>query len=164
MGPVMAEITIDAPRERVFSLISDLAIRPAFCDHFLEQFHLQRIESSGVGAAARFHVDAPRFPVWMETVVTEVEDPHMLLERGRGARIDRMPTGTGWELVECAGSMTDVTVSFWTEPAHPVDKLKDLGSAGWYERQWKRALSRLRDLVESDAGIEPLHVAGASRP
>jgi len=165
MGPVMAEITIDAPRERVFSLISDLAIRPAFCDHFLEQFHLQRIESSGVGAAARFHVDAPRFPVWMETVVTEVEGPHMLLERGRGARIDRMPTGTGWELVESAGSMTDVTVSFWTEPAHPVDKLKDrLGSAGWYERQWKRALSRLRDLVESDAGIEPLYVAGASRP
>ncbi len=165
MGPVMAEITIDAPRERVFAVVADLAMRPAFCDHFQEQFRLQRIESTGVGAAARFFADSPRFPVWMETVVAEVEAPHMLIERGRGARIDRMVVGTGWELVESAGTMTDVTLTFWTEPQHPLDKLKErLGSAGWYERQWKRALTRLRDLAESGAEIEPLQVAGASRP
>lgn len=165
MGPVMAEITIDAPRERVFGTVADLALRPAFCDHFMTQFRLQRVESSGVGAAARFHVDAPRFPIWMETVVTEVDGPHMVLERGRGSRIDRLPIGTAWELVEGSGSMTEVRVSFWTEPAHPVDKIKDrLASSGWYGRQWKRALTRLRDLHEGDVTIEPLHVAGASRP
>lgn len=165
MGPVMAEITIDAPRERVFDLISDLAMRPAFCDHFLEEFHLQRIESRGIGAAARFHVDAPRFPIWMETVLFELDAPHLVLERGRGGRIDRMPVGTAWELVESSGSMCEVTVSFWTEPGTRTDKLKDrMASAGWYERQWRRALTRLRDLVETDADIEPLQVAGASRP
>ena len=45
-----------------------------------------------------------------------------------------------------------------------VDKLKDrMASAGWYERQWKRALRRLRDLAESGDGVEPIRVAGASR-
>ncbi len=165
MGPLSAEITIDAPRERVYGMVSDLAMRPAFCDHFMEQFRLQRVKSSGIGAAARFRVAAPRFPIWMETVVTELEPPHMVLERGKGSRIDRMPVSTAWELVGSGRSMTDVTVSFWTEPAHPLDKLKDrASSAGWYGRQWKRALQRLRDLAEGDVDIEPLRVAGASRP
>lgn len=164
MGPVMADITIDARRERVWAILDDLALRPAFCDHFQEEFRLQRIESRGVGAAARFRVDAPRFPLWMETVVTEIEEPHMLIERGRGGRIDRIPVGTAWELEESSGSMCDVRVSFWTEPSNPFDKVGDrLASAGWHERQWKRALTRLRDLIESDTSIEPLQVAGASR-
>lgn len=164
MGPVSAEITVDAPRERVFEAVSDLAMRPAFCDHFMEEFRLQRVESSGVGAAARFRIGAPRFPIWMETVVTELEPPYMVVERGRGSRVDRMAVATGWELVPRGLEMTDVTVSFWTEPTHPVDKLKDrISSAGWYGRQWKRALRRLRDMVEADAEIEPLRVAGASR-
>ncbi len=101
----------------------------------------------------------------METVISELEPPHLVLERGHGSRIDRMAVGTAWELVEPAGGMCDVTVSFWTEPERGTDKLRDrLASAGWYERHWRRALTRLRDLAEADAGIEPLQVAGASRP
>lgn len=165
MGPVSAEITIDAPREHVWELVSDLAMRPAFCDHFMHEFRLQRVESSGTGAAARFRVEAPRFPIWMETVITELDPPYMLVERGKGSRIDRMPTGTAWELVPNGGTMTDVTLTFWTGPVHPIDKLKDrASSAGWYERQLKRALKRLRDIAEADAEVEPLRVAGASRP
>lgn len=159
----MADITIDAPRERVYAAIADLAMRPAFCDHFQTGYRLQRIESRGIGAAARFHVGAPRFPLWMETVISKLEEPHMVLERGRGGRIDRIPIGTAWELVETAGTMCDVQVSFWTEPETFFDKMGDrMASAGWYERQWKRALSRLRDLIESDSAIQPLQVAGAS--
>ena len=165
MGPVMAETTIDAPRERVYAMVADLAMRPAFCDHFQEEFRLQRIDSKGVGAAARFHLDAPRFSMWMETVIAELEPPHLILERGRGSRIDRMEAGTAWEIVETAGGMCTVTVSFWTEPTAAVDRIKDkLVSSGWYERQWRRALTRLRDLAEAGAEPEPLRVAGASRP
>lgn len=165
MGPVSAEITIDAPRERVFAVVSDLAMRPRFCDHFQESFRLARIDPTGVGAAARFRIGATRFPFWMQTVITELEEPYLVLERGQGSRLDRMGTGTAWELVPNGGTMTDLTVSFWTEPTHPVDRLKDraLGS-GWHRRQWARALERLRDLVESGAEIEPLQVAGASHP
>jgi uncharacterized protein YndB with AHSA1/START domain len=164
MGPVSAEITIDASRERVFAVLADLSNRPAFCDHFQHSYRLQRIDPVGIGAAARFHLEAPFFHFWMETVVTGVEAPHLIVETGKGARIDRMPIGTAWELTEAGGGMTEVQVSFWTEPAHHLDKLKDrLMPAGWHRRQWRRALIRLRDLVEGDARIERLHVAGASR-
>lgn len=165
MGPISAEITIDVPRERVWGLVSDLALRPSFCDHFMHEFRLQRVDSTGAGAAARFRIDAPRFGYWAETVITELDEPHMVLERGKGARIDRMPIGTAWELVPSGGTMTDVTVTFWTEPGHPVDKLKDtLASGRWYERQLNRALKRLREVAEGEAAAEPLRVAGASRP
>jgi uncharacterized protein YndB with AHSA1/START domain len=165
MGPVTAETTIDAPRERVYATIADLSMRPAFTDHFMKEFRLQRIEPRGIGAAARFHLDAPRFPIWMESVISELEPPHMIVERGKGSRSDRMPIVIAWELVENSRTMTDVSVSFWTEPGHVTDKIKDrMGSSGWHRRQWRRALGRLRDLLESDVPIEALHVAGASRP
>lgn len=163
MRPVTATTTIDAPREQVFAAIADLANRPAFCDHFAEEFHLQRLESRGIGAAARFRAGAPRFPIWMETVITELDPPHRLIERGRGSRADRMDVGTAWELVEAAGS-TEVTVTFWIEAENRVDKgLSRLGAGRWYRKQWKTALKRLRDMLESGQPLEPISVAGASR-
>lgn len=165
MGPVSAEITIDAPRERVYAIVSDLAMRPSFCDHFQEQFRLQRVDPTGVGATARYRLRARRFPLWMQTAITELEPPHLVLERGRGSRLDRMEVGVAWELVSSSATMTDVTVSVWTDPTHPIDRMKDalLGS-GWHRRQWARALGRLREIAETGAEIEPLQVAGASRP
>jgi uncharacterized protein YndB with AHSA1/START domain len=164
MGPASATISIDAPREQVFALIADLANRPAFCDHFMTGYHLQRLDSRGLGAGARFHVDAKRFPMWMDTVVTEIEEPYRLVERGRGGHANRMRVGTAWELTESAGSTTDVTVSFWTEPENPLDAIRGkLGAGRWYARQWKRALRRLRELIESGDEVVPVRVAGASR-
>lgn len=164
MRPVTAKTTIDAPRERVFEAISDLAYRPSFCDHFQKDFHLQRLDSRGVGAAARFRAEATRFEIWMETVVTESEPPHRLIETGRGSRADRMKTGTAWELVEGPGATTEVTVTFWAEPENAIDAAKaKLGASRWYARQWKKALKRLRDKLEAGEPLEPLEVAGASR-
>lgn len=165
MGPVSAEITIDAPRERVYPIVSDLSMRSNFCDHFQEHYRLLRIDPTGVGAAARYQLAAARFPIWIQTVISELEEPYLVLERGQGSRLDRMALGTAWELVPNGGTMTDVTVSFWTEPHHPLDKLKDRAlGAPWHRRQWNHALERLRDLVESESEIEPLQVAGASHP
>lgn len=164
MGPVSATISIDAPRERVFDVLADLANRPAFCDHFAEDYHLQRLESRGRGAAARFRADAPRFSIWMETVIAELEPPYRIVEEGRGSRADRMPLNTAWELVEGPGATTDVTVTFWAEPDHPLDAAKSrLGAARWYRKQWKTALRRLRDKLEAGQPIEPIRIAGASR-
>ncbi len=164
MGPVSASVSIDAPRERVFAVIADLANRPAFCDHFMTDFHLLRLESGGVGAAARFRTAARGFPIWMETVITEIEAPHRLIERGRGSRADRMELGTGWELVEAPGATTELTVTFWADATNPVDAARSrLGARRWYRRQWRRALGRLQTLLEGDRAIEPLQVAGTSR-
>ena len=96
----------------------------------------------------------------METVIEELEPPHRILEGGHGA------DGTGSrseqvELVAGPASTTDASLTFWTEPSHPIDRLKEHpGARGWYRRRWSRALRRMRDLLESDSPVEPLAVAG----
>ena len=165
MGPVSAEIEIDAPRERVFAAIADLALRPSFTDHFLSGFHLTRIESEGVGAGARFRVKSPLRSVWMDTAIDEVEAPHKLIERGRGGRANRVPTATVWELTEGSGSLTRVRVSHWTEPSNPLDRALETlsGNTGSVQRGWREALRRLRDQLESgEAAPAPIAVAGGN--
>lgn len=165
MGPFGAEIEIDAPRERVFATIADLARRPSFTDHFLSGFHLTRIESSGIGAGARFRVASPLRSVWMDTAIDELEPPHKIVERGRGGRANRIPATTVWELTEGAGSLTRVRVSHWTEPSHPLDRALEAaaGNSISERRGWSEALRRLRDQLESaGAGPAPVAVAGGN--
>jgi len=165
MGPVSAEVEIDVPRERAFEAVGDLALRPSFTDHFVSDFHLTRIESSGVGAGARFRfVVAPR-AVWTDTTIVEADAPHRIVERGRGGRSNRIPSTVLWELTEGPGSLTSVRVSHWTEPSHPLDRaLEVLGGASvWYERNWREALRRLRDLLEAgELGDRRATVAGGN--
>ncbi len=165
MGPVDAEIEIDAPRERVFSMLADLARRPSFTDHFLTDFHLTRLESSGIGAGARFRVASPLRSVWFDTAIAELEEPHKIVERGRGGRANRIPATTVWELTEGAGRLTEVRVSRWTEPSNPVDRMLELAAANsaWEQRGWREALRRLRDQLESaEAAPAPMAVAGGN--
>jgi uncharacterized protein YndB with AHSA1/START domain len=151
MGPVSAEIEIDVPRQRAFEAIADLSLRPAFTDHFLSDFHLTRIESSGVGAGARFRFAVWPRAVWMDTTIAEIDEPHRLIEHGRGGRLNRIPSTTLWELTEGPGSLTKVRVSYWTEPSNPIDRALELlsGASIPYERRWREALRRLRDQLES---------------
>lgn len=165
MGPISAETEIDVPRERVFETIGDLALRPEFTDHFLSDFHLTRIEPTGVGAGARFRVEAPLRSVWMDTTIVELDEPHRIVERGQGGRLNRIPNHTVWELTEGPGSLTSVRFSHWTEPGH-VDRCLELLSAGsvWQERGWRQALKRLRDGLESGVWDgNRIAVAGGNR-
>ena len=167
MGPVSATTTIDAPRERVHRLIGDLAFRPAFTDHFIDEFRLERLDSAGIGAAARFRVRDRG--LWVGTVIAESDPPHRLVERGTGGRFDRRAVFCVWELVESASRRgCEVTVTFVVEPAGPIDRLSDAlghlrGGERWYRRQWSTALARLRPLAESSAEPPRLVVAGADR-
>jgi uncharacterized protein YndB with AHSA1/START domain len=165
MGPVSAEIEIDAPREHVFAVVADLARRPSFTDHFLTDFHLTRIESRGVGAGARFRIASPLRSVWMDTAIEEIEAPHKILERGRGGRGNRIPSTIAWELTEGTGSLTRVRVSHWTEPSSPIDRALEVsaGNSIWEQRGWREALRRLRDQLESgEAGPALVGVAGGN--
>src|SRR3954454_17816115 len=145
MGPLSAEVEIDAPRERVFEAIGDLASRPSFTDHFLAGFRLTRLESRGTGAGARFQVRAPLRSVWEDTAIVAEREPFQIVEEGRGGRVNRIPNHTVWELTEGPGSLTTVLVSHWTEPGS-LDRGLELLSAGsvWQERSWREALKRLR--------------------
>jgi uncharacterized protein YndB with AHSA1/START domain len=165
MGPAGAEIEIDAPRGQVFEAIADLARRSSFTDHFLTGFHLTRIESSGLGAGARFRVAQPLRSAWMDTVITELEPHHRIVERGRGGRGNRIPVTTIWELTEAGGSLTRVRVSQWTEPSNPIDKAVEAmsGASFWQQRGWSEALRRLRDQLESgERSPAPVALAGGN--
>jgi uncharacterized protein YndB with AHSA1/START domain len=164
MGPVSAEIEIDVPRQRAFEAIGDLGLRPSFTDHFLSDFHLTRIDPTGVGAGARFRIGVRPRRVWMDTTIAELDAPHRILEHGRGGRGNRIPSTTLWELTEGPGALTRVRVSFWTEPK-AIDRGLELLSAASipHERRWREALRRLRDLLESERLDEHrLAVAGGN--
>ncbi len=163
MGPISVNAAVDAPRERVFDFLADLANREAFTGHFLSEYRLERFESAGVGASARMRITKPR--LWMETVIIEAERPYRILERGKGGRLDRVPILTAWEIVEGPAPQTSVvTVRFGTEPAHPVDRIRELRfGERFYRRQWSAALSRLKDIIESGRPAERIVVAGGAR-
>lgn len=163
MGPISVDAAIDAPREEVFDFLCDLANRPAFTDHFLSDYRLERFESAGVGASARMQI--AKAHLWMETVIVEAERPYRILERGNGGRLDRIPILTAWEIVEGPASATSVvTVRFGTEPTHPLDRLRERRfGERFYRRQFSTALSRLKDIVESGRPAERVVIAGGSR-
>ena len=166
MGPINAETEIDVPRERAFSVLADLAARPRFTDHFLSGYHLTRIDSIGLGAGARFRVEAPLRSVWMDTTIVAMEEPFRIVERGQGGRVNRIATNTVWELTEAPGGLTAVRLSHWTEPTNPVDRGLEVLSAGsvWQQRSWREALKRLREGLESGQWErERIAIAGGNR-
>ena len=159
MRPISATELIDVPRERVFDLLSDLSIRPAFTDHFMTGYRLQRIEPAGVGAAARFRLDHWRG--WADTAIEVAERPHLIREHGRGGRVNRVDVFTVWELAEGASpGSTELTVTFWTEPVTLFDRLKEHGAHRRLRRDFRRALRRLRGIAEEGAALERVTVGG----
>ena len=161
MQPISASASIDAPRERIFDLLCDLAARPAFTDHFLTEYRLARLDAVGPGASARFQVGDSGH--WLDTVIEQVERPHLIREHGCGGRLNRVPSFTVWEIAEGPGpDGSELTLTFWTEPESLFDKLGELlGGARPYRRGWPRALHRLKELVETERLVDRVEVAGS---
>ncbi|MDQ3759811.1 MAG: SRPBCC family protein [Actinomycetota bacterium] len=161
MGPISAKISIDTPREAVFEILLDLSARPAFTDHFMESFHLLRVEPVGKGAGARFRLQDGG---WVDSIIDEVDAPHRLVERGRGGYLNRVPNVMEWLLSDSGPDGCEVQVTFWTEPAHALDKLRDRkASERRLGKGLKKALERLRDVAESSLQPERIRVAGGDR-
>ena len=166
MGPVSAEVEVDASREEVLALLADLSLRPSFTDHFLTDFHLTRIDPVGLGAGARFRIDTPFRSPWADTTIVELEEPFKLVERGRTGRSNRIETTTAWELTGGTGSLTKVVFSTWINPTLPVDRLVvSLSGAETFQRRgWKEALNRLREILEGERQLsDRVAVAGGNR-
>ena len=51
--------------------MSDLSARPAFTDHYLRDYRLARANPVGIGAAARFLLEAPLVKEYAEMAITE---------------------------------------------------------------------------------------------
>ena len=156
MAPISVSTPVDATRARVFDVLCDLAARPAWTDHFAEDFRLVREQPAGVGASARFRANAPGIR-YMDTTIVEADRPHLVVEEGHGGRSNRVTLRAAWELTEGPGAVTTVTLTFGRESGR-------LRGGRWWRRRWSRALRRLAELVESgDAERETVVVAGADR-
>ena len=156
MLPVNVQASISAPREEVYDYIADLALRPAWCDHYLKDYRLAHPRTVGPGAAARYLVDAPLSSLYLEVTIVEAESPRRLVERAHGGRNLRTKGGVSWELSRAGQGLTRVEVTTWIEPGTPREAFKQrLGMHGWMTRQTKTALERLR-LIFEEGSTEPL--------
>jgi len=155
VDPVTLEVTIDRPREVVFDYLADVANHPEFTDHYLKDWRLTRMRSSGTGAGARYRVAkrGNRFG-WADMNLVEVERPWRIVAVGRGGKYNRIKTFQSWELEPASGGGTRVEWTYETEPALPTDRL--LESFGryrrWSRRRGRRALKRLQSILEEDRG------------
>ena len=154
MQPVRASITIDRPREEVFEYLADIANHPEFCDHFLKDWRLLRVDSYGTGAGARYRMDAPlqRFG-WADLSFVDVQPPHRIAGVGRGGKFNRVKTYCEWALA-ALGTSTRVEYMAESDPPLPSDRLVEAagGLRGWYRRKSNKMLRRLQRILEEDAG------------
>lgn len=150
MRPFKLTHTIDAPREGVFDYLSDVAHYGEFCDHFLGELRLERLESRGRGAALRFRVEFPLGRQWGDLVLSELERPYRIVARGRGGRAGRIELEASFTLTTAGQGMTLVEFRFATSPPKHVDRVRaSLGLRWWLKLQGRRALRRLASAIET---------------
>jgi uncharacterized protein YndB with AHSA1/START domain len=169
MRQVTVHTTISGPREEIFDFVVDLAGRPAYTDHYLDDYRLARVNSYGKGAAARFRVDAPFAKEYVEVRITEAERPRRIVEEARVGRRGRSRGLAVYEFIAEAPGTTRVELTTYSEPKTALDALRQNLSQRWMRRNTKMALERLRMIFEEPpegplkratiAGFEPLKAA-----
>jgi uncharacterized protein YndB with AHSA1/START domain len=162
---VTVSTVISAPRERVFDFVADLAGRPSYTDHFMRDYRLARVYPVGAGAAARFQLRAPLAKEYAELQITEADRPRRIVEEIRVGRRGRNRSVAVYDFTVESGGTTRVELTTYSEPATRVDRMKEIGAAGWLRRQTRKSLERLRRIFEepprgelkraSIAGYEP---------
>jgi uncharacterized protein YndB with AHSA1/START domain len=169
MRQVTVDAVISAPREQIFDFVLDLAARPAYCDHYLDDYRLARTNPVGLGAAARFRLKVPFGKQYAELTITEVDRPRRIVEELGVGRRGRNRSLAVYEFIHEGREQTRVELTTYSEPATPIDRLKEVGAARWVRRRTRRALSRLRAIFEEPqaqplaratiAGYEPAKAA-----
>ena len=150
MDPFTVSVTIAKPREEVFEYLADLANHAEFTDHYLKDWHLTREDSYGRGAGARYRVAAPvnRFG-WADTTLVEVDAPYRIVEVGRAGKYNRLRVTGVFTLSPGPGGTTRVEFTNEVQPALLSDRLLEkLGARSWLRRQNRKALRRLRSILE----------------
>ena len=165
---ITVETSIGRPREEVFEYLADIANHAEFCDHFLSDWRLTREDSYGYGAGARYRIDAPfnRFP-WADSTLVEVTAPRRIVEAGRTGKFNRVRTLGVYELEPGPGGGTLVRFTLQSETKVPTDRLlQSLGARGWMRRKLRRAMRRLRSILEEDRerGERPTVAGGPRKP
>lgn len=154
LDPVTSSVLVDRPVDDVYEYLFDVANHAEFTDHYLKDFRLTREDSLGVGAGARFRVDAPlnRFS-WADVTVTEAERPRRIVQRGRTGKFNRIRLVTRYELEPAGHGSTQVRLVTETEaPRLASDKLMEAVGRRWFKRKQGKALRRMRSILEEGEG------------
>jgi uncharacterized protein YndB with AHSA1/START domain len=154
MREVTVSAIISAPREDVFDFVCDLAARPSYTDHFMEDYRLARVQPVGVGAAARFKLDAPLANEYAELTITKADRPRQIIEEIRVGRRGRNRSVAVYDFTRESAHVTRVELTTFSEPATLIDRFKEVGAAGWIRRQTKKSLDRLRMIFEEPERVE----------
>ena len=151
MDPVSVSITVGRPREEVFDYLADIANHSEFTDHFLDDFHLTREDTVGRGAGARYRVKVPlqRFS-WMGIQFMEVDRPWRIVAAGRGGKYNRIRSMIVYSLEPGPHDTTQLEMTVETVPGTPTDRVMEIvsGQRAWMRRQNRRALRRVRSILE----------------
>jgi len=145
---VTVSTIISAPREQIFDFVCDLAARPAYTDHFMRDYRLARVNPVGVGAASRFQLKAPLAKEYAELQITEVDRPRRIVEQIAVGRRGRNRSLAVYDFTDEGHGVTRVELTTFSEPATPIDRLRELGAHSWMRRQTSKALNRLRMIFE----------------
>ena len=136
----------------MFEYLADIANHAEFTDHYLVDWHLTREDSYGSGAGARFRIRVPRSRFnWADVTFAEVQPPFRIVERGRGGKYNRIRMLGTYTLSPGAGGTTRLEYTIETVPVMPSDHLMEaIGGARWMRRQTRKAIRRLRTILEED--------------
>ena len=154
MEPLTVSVSISRPREEVFAYLVDIANHQEFSDHYLVDWRMTRVETAGQGAGGRFRHTAPlqRFD-WVDVTFVDVDAPRRIVQAGRGGKYNRTRLRSIFELEPGAGNTTRVSLTVETRPGTPTDRLMEsLGLRGWLKRNTRKALKRLRSILEDGEG------------
>ncbi|HEX8087104.1 MAG TPA: SRPBCC family protein [Solirubrobacteraceae bacterium] len=151
MDPITSSVVVDRPREQVFEYLADIANHWEFTDHYIREVHMTREDTYGIGAGMRFRVPTPfnRFD-WAEVTITDVDPPRRIVEKGRGGKYNRIRMVLVYTLEPAGGHGTRVTLTTETEPKYPSDRLMEAFARGPLKRRQRKALKRLRSILEED--------------
>jgi uncharacterized protein YndB with AHSA1/START domain len=161
MRPFSISTVVDVPRERVFEYLRDIANHAEFTGGYLHDFRLERLQSSGTGAAASYRIAFPLGRTWGEFVITELDQPHLIRLEGQMGRLGRIKTEATYELTQTGQDMTQIEYSFEAVPATPADRMRDLlGFRAWLASKSRGGLQRLaRNLEEGRPSTRAATVA-----
>jgi uncharacterized protein YndB with AHSA1/START domain len=162
MRPVKIHTTISAPREVVFDIVADLALRPAWGGHYLRDYRLARANPRGEGAAARYRLNLPLAHEWTQIEIKKADRPRRIVEEGGFGRLGRSKLVSIYDFIPEAGGSTRVELTIYSEPGAFVDRLKHTASTGRMRRWSKKGLERLRKILEErpDGELARTTVAG----
>jgi uncharacterized protein YndB with AHSA1/START domain len=158
VDPIEASVVVDRPREEVFEYLADVANHWEFTDHYVREVHMTREDTYGIGAGMRFRIPTPFNR-------SDMEPPRPFWTIRRGGKYNRIRIVSVYELEPAGGGGTRVTLTTETQPRLPSDRIIEAFARRRVRRGQRRALRRLRSILEEgrERGRRATIAAGGPR-